>query len=551
MRGIIIGTMAKYRLDSIAALARQMGFAPQDVRLEQLSRAESLLHLIDPAKAYPLDFVIFKITEYRPREQNNELLTGLALQHDLGLLIEQVSDSIGVVTTSLAEPVLAIDDVCEKFNVTSKTIQRWRRKGLPARRFVFGDGRKRVGFLLSSVERYLANHNEHVSPAANFSQMGEAERDEILRRARRLAPHCAEDEITRRVAAGMNRSPLTVLHTIRKHDQEHPEAAILATAAVPIADADRVVIGKAFKRGVALKQLAQKFGRPRSAIYRVVLQDRVERLNRRKVRFHDDPLFHGGDAQRVVESLANIDALQDAPTAEESRMPRDLPPYLQDLYRTPLLTRARERGLFLQLNHYKWQFMQARRQLDPEVIRHRDLIRLEAMLAKVAHVKNQIVRANLRLVVSVARKHARPGMNLLELVSDGNLTLMRAVDGFDVGKGNRFSTYATLALMKGFARSVPEMLAKARHTSIDEYAEHVADRRGGGQFDRVVERDHVDRLMSVLSDREREVLAAHFGLGEGESATYEQVGHRLGLSKERVRQIEQGALAKLRSMARS
>jgi RNA polymerase primary sigma factor len=544
--------MAKYRLDSIAALARQMEFAPDDVRLEQVARAEELLHLIDPAKAYPLDFVIYRITEYRPKGQDNELLTGLALQHDLGLLIESVSDSVGVVTTSLAEPVLAIDDVCEKFNVTSKTIQRWRRKGLPARRFVFGDGRKRVGFLLSSVERFLANHNEHVLPAANFSQVGDEERVEILRRARVLATHCTEEEITRRIARGMNRSPLTVLHTIRKHDQEAPADAILANAATPIADADRIVIGKAFKRGVTIKQLARKFGRPRSAIYRVVLQDRVERLNRRKVRFHDDPLFHGDDAEQVIESLANVDALQDVSSGEESRMPRDLPPYLQELYRTPLLTKARERGLFLQLNYYKWQFVQARRRLDPDVIRHRDLLELEALLAKIAGVKNQIVRANLRLVVSVARKHARPGMNLLELVSDGNLTLMRAVDGFDVGKGNRFSTYATLALMKGFARSVPEMLAKDRHASIDEYAEHVPDARGGGNFQRLLERDHVSRLMSVLSERERDVLAAHFGLGDGGPAsTYEQVGQRLGLSKERVRQIEQGALAKLRAMVQA
>ena len=82
---------------------------------------------------------------------------------------------------------------------------------------------------------------------------------------------------------------------------------------------------------------------------------------------------------------------------------------------------------------------------------------MEAHLARSVETKNQIVRANLRLVVSVARKHLRPGMNLMELISDGNITLMRTVEGFDIHKGYRFSTYATLALMKGFARSVPLM----------------------------------------------------------------------------------------------
>ncbi|HEY8665166.1 MAG TPA: hypothetical protein VIL86_00815, partial [Tepidisphaeraceae bacterium] len=152
-----------FRIDSIGELARQMKFTPQDTRGEQIAAAENLLHQIDPAKAYPLEFIIYKITGYHPKDIRADLLTGLALQHDIGLLVEAVSESLDTRIDALGEPVLAIDDVTEKFNVTSKTIQRWRRRGLPARRFVFPDGKRRVGFLLSSVERFFANHKEQVT----------------------------------------------------------------------------------------------------------------------------------------------------------------------------------------------------------------------------------------------------------------------------------------------------------------------------------------------------------------------------------------------------
>src|ERR1041385_2784802 len=120
--------MAEFRIDSIADLARQMTFTPQETRAAQVTSAESLLHEIDPAKAYPLDFVIFRITGYHPKKVAEELLTGLALQHDLGILIERLSDTLDLQAETLAEPVLSIDDVTEKFAVTSKTIQRWRRR---------------------------------------------------------------------------------------------------------------------------------------------------------------------------------------------------------------------------------------------------------------------------------------------------------------------------------------------------------------------------------------------------------------------------------------
>jgi len=149
--------MTGYRLDILASLARQLAFAPSDVRVDQLAAAETLMGDLDVAKSYPAAFVVFRITGYHPKlGVADETLTGLALQHDLGLLIERVSETLDLLATHQPEPVLAIDDVTERFNVTSKTIQRWRKKGLVSRRFIFADGKRRVGFLLSSIERFVA-----------------------------------------------------------------------------------------------------------------------------------------------------------------------------------------------------------------------------------------------------------------------------------------------------------------------------------------------------------------------------------------------------------
>jgi RNA polymerase sigma factor (sigma-70 family) len=546
--------VAKFRIDSIAALARQMAFAPLDTRASQVAAAEELLHGIDPAKAYPLEFVVFRITGYRPKTAGQDLLTGIALQHDLGLLIEQVSDTLDVRTESLAEPVLTIDDVTERFNVTSKTIQRWRRKGLPSRRFLFPDGKRRVGFLVGSVERFFAGHREQVVAGMNFSQIDDAEREEIFRRARRLATQCGccVQAISRRIARKLNRSPGAILHTIRKHDQENAERAIFASAAEPLNDDERTRIVRGYRRGLPLSALSRRVCRPRQEVYRALLEERIGKLNKRKVKFIDDPLYHQDDAVlAVAEIVAQQDVMAGDRRAEESRVPRDIPPYLQDLYRTPLLSPPRERALFLAFNYHKYRFVTARRKLEPEFARARDLGELEAHLRRATELKNQIVQANLRLVVSVARKHLRPNLSLMELISDGNITLMRAVEGFDVHKGNRFSTYATFALMKGFARSVPEMLAGQRRASGSEDQQRLAelpDSRHVGREDRLTTREEVDHLLSRLDERERRVVLAHFGLSHeaDEPATYEQVGQRLGLSKQRVRQIEQTALAKLR-----
>jgi RNA polymerase sigma factor (sigma-70 family) len=446
--------MAHFRLDSIAELARQMTFAPREVRLAQVDSAEGLLGDIEATKAYPLDFVIFRITGYRPKQVQEGLLTGLALQHDLGLLVEQVSASLQIETASAPVPVLSIDEVATKFKVTSKTIQRWRRKGLAARRFIFPDSKLRVGFLLSSIERFISSHP-----------------DQIVQRA------------------------------------------------LPIGD------------GLTAEDC-----------------QRLAELESKRIKFIDDPLYHQDDAEVVIYQIVGQESLG-AQACDESRIPRDLPPYLQDLYRTPLLTASQERGLFLKLNFHKYQFVSLRRRIDRQRLRQRDLDALEGHLHLITETRNQILRANLRLVVSVARKHLRSSIGLMELISDGNITLMRAVDGFDIHTGNKFSTYATFALMKGFARSVPQMLCAMQHGEPAAILQNVSDARVNQLENDRLTRDEVTHLLSCLSDRERHVLCRRFGLDhEAPESSLRRLGGRMGLSGLRVGEIQKHALAKLRAM---
>jgi len=552
--------MVKFRIQQLAEFARQLEFTPADTRVAQLSSAEELLLSIEPGRAYPFDFIVFKITGYHPKSPVSDLFTGMALQHDLGLLIDRVSHSLDLKIKDATQPILQIDDVCERFNVTSKTIQRWRRRGLPGRRFIFNDGKRRVGFLLTSVERFLAVHRDQVDTAANFSQVSDDERAVIVRRAKRLATRCGccKNEITRRIAKTLNRSPLTILHTLKKHDAENPDDVIFALARESIPDAERNRIVKAYRNGVAIGVLARRACRPTTAVYRVLIEERLARLNRRKVKFIDDPLYHQGNAEHLINDLVNQQTIAESARLEETRVPKDLPGYLQELYRTPLLTPAKERALFLKFNLHKFQFAQARRKLDTQFAKSRELNELEKHLRKAMDTRNAIIRANLRLVVSVAKKHLRPWLSLMELVSDGNLILMRAVESFDTHRGFRFSTYATLALMKGFARSVPLLKSTAAGT-VGAESDWLLEVPGpSGDVDRrLAVRDELRTLLGRLDSRERDVLLSHYGVtidGAGKAngasnnpLSYEELGQRLGLTKQRIRQIEQSAMEKMRS----
>ena len=208
------------------------------------------------------------------------------------------------------------------------------------------------------------------------------------------------------------------------------------------------------------------------------------------------------------------------------------------------------------MNYYKFKAAKLREGLDPHNPSAELMTEIESLYDKAVDTKNDIIQANLRLVVSIAKRHLGQAENFFELVSDGNMSLIRAVDKFDFARGNKFSTYASWAVMKNYARTIPD---EHRHrdrfrTSPDEVFYAKEDERTKeleeevAQFDR--ERQ-VRRILTCLDERERRIVEDRFGIGnEHDPLTLREVGARIGVTKERVRQIEARALGKLRKAAK-
>ncbi len=287
--------------------------------------------------------------------------------------------------------------------------------------------------------------------------------------------------------------------------------------------------------------------------------------------------------------------------------------YLQEIGRYPLLTPQQEVELAMQME----SGVRADEKLvaDAEGMESSERVFLERASRLADRARKRLVEANLRLVVSIAKKYVGRGLSLLDLIQEGNLGLIRAVEKFDYRKGFKFSTYATWWIRQAVTRALADQartirvpvhmvetinkLARAqrnlmqdlgREPTIEEIAaemeiepDRVSELRRIAQdpvsletplgeeddstlgdfvqdtdADVPVEaasfrllQEYLNLALEGLNERERQVLIMRFGLADGKVRTLEEVGSHFRVTRERIRQIETKALAKLRQPARA
>jgi RNA polymerase primary sigma factor len=310
------------------------------------------------------------------------------------------------------------------------------------------------------------------------------------------------------------------------------------------------------------------------------------------------------------EELVNIETI-----ASTIKIDDPVRMYLKEIGQIPLLTHELETKYAVQVSNGRY----AKEQIDEYEqgildLEESDIEELRETLKIAAQAKNKLVEANYRLVVSIAKRYVGRGLLFLDLIQEGNMGLMRAVDKFDYEKGFKFSTYATWWIRQAITRAVADQARTiripvhmvetinkmiriqrqliqdlGREPVIEEIAEkmgitpekvqniqriakepisleaHVGEEEDSSLGDFISDpnaltpheymlqemvKQTLDEVLETLTDREEKVLRLRYGLFDGKNHTLEEVGREFGVTRERIRQIEAKALRKLRSPSR-
>lgn len=280
---------------------------------------------------------------------------------------------------------------------------------------------------------------------------------------------------------------------------------------------------------------------------------RFESLSHIEIKYIDHPLF--SNPQMFVNQSFNYTLSSFTQPSTISQQSNSLSPSLLRICETKLLDKEEEQLLFQRFNFHKSQASLLRDQLCPDSPDPDLMDSIDEHLHKAKQCRDRIMTANMRLVISVVKKFLDAENNLDDLVSEGSMSLIRAIDNFDFSRGFRFSTYATYAIRRNFYRYIINARKKRQRvtpTAPSQISENYDVRPELRQNPQMMQKlsDSLMNMIQHLDKREREVIIARFGISKSEDhQTLQTVALRLGVCKERIRQLEKRALRKLQKLS--
>jgi RNA polymerase primary sigma factor len=282
------------------------------------------------------------------------------------------------------------------------------------------------------------------------------------------------------------------------------------------------------------------------------LRERLEQLLEENYSYIDSPMFRHKNAER--ELFANQPDPELPPTAWYQPTAEDIE---SEIAKSPkLMTAAEERMMFLRFNFAKWHLCELQKHLLKTGLTRDEAAEFLSWHRRYEHFREYLVRTNLALVLAMAKRTRLGQVDFAEIVSEGNMALLRAVDKFNVERGFKFSTYACRAILKAFSRTA--MKASRHRTRFpvefepDLEKSDWTDRRRETVEEECIDelKNIVDRNLAELTTVEQTVIRRRFNWQEQAESplTLEEVGRIIGVTKERVRQIQNKALAKIKQV---
>lgn len=314
------------------------------------------------------------------------------------------------------------------------------------------------------------------------------------------------------------------------------------------------------RRGASIKTSSSKRGSggstPRVRGLSAADEKRLQSLLSEPMDYIDSTAFYEPNAElRIYDDAPGI---QKPDVAWYRPLMDDLTPSSKQSTRqsgTVLLTAAEERVLFLQYNYSRYRISELQKEIGPDGPTDQQAQELLRWYRTALGYREQIAETNLALVLAMAKRTRMSEVDFADLVSEGNMALLRSVDKFDCDRGFKFSTYACRAILKAFSRQGMK-LSKYRQrfpTDFDpalEKSNHLENVRRTHEEECAEEVKHIVLNNDAdLSSVEQTVIHHRFGLGSKDATpalTLEQVGQIIGVTKERVRQIQNKALDKIR-----
>ena len=439
--------ICRFRIAAIDELYRQLRYAPRAARLRQMESAERLADEIDPGQIYPQDFVMFRVTGYRP-EQALPVpgLVGAALVGDLAAFIQRLSCSLGLESDAQQRGVVPLADVARRLGVSAKTIARYRKRGLVCHYLVFPDGAMRLACFEDALQRFIDRHRGRVERAAGFSRVGGGDLRSMITAARdaRRQRGLSLGAASRELALRYGRSPGTLRAILKRHDRESREPIFAARGSLSAREAR--LIDRASRMGVSPAVLARRLDRAAPTIHRAINVGRRRRLVAMELRWMPPAEIAGlaglaGISTGLVPFETDIDAVE---LVERTRGPlyagtAEAEPVLLAGYN---LLKRRAAGLVSGL---------------PEYPTTRALDAIETRLRWAALLKRRLVGLGLPSAVAAIEQYIgrpldrQPADAILALVSRAIEVVSNSIESINPGGGQRLSHLCGYAMSRALA----------------------------------------------------------------------------------------------------